>query len=107
MIKSVTPLGDRILIKPIEEGEKKYGAILLADMGQERPEIGKIIAIGTGRTTETGARITPDDFDIKVGDVVLIPKIGTIRVEIESEEYYVTPFKEILGKVEYEADDTL
>lgn len=104
MIKAIHPLNDRVLIKPIDAGERRRGAIIIADTGQEKPELGKVIEVGPGRKTETGAFIGPDDIQVKAGDVVLIPKIGTIRTEIDGEEYYMTQFKEILGKVDYQED---
>lgn len=104
MIKAIHPLNDRVLIKPIEPGEKRRGAIIIADTGQEKPELGRVIEVGPGRKTEVGSFIGPEDIQVKAGDVVLIPKIGTIRTEIDGEEYYVTQFKEILGKVDYEED---
>lgn len=103
MIKNVIPLGDRVLIKPLEEGEKKYGQILIAT-SEDRPEIGEVVAVGSGRTTEFGIRINEDDCPVQVGDTVMIPKIGTIRVEVDGTEMYLTPFKEILGKVELSED---
>lgn len=104
MIKAIHPLNDRVLIKPIEPGEKRRGAIIIADTGQEKPELGRVIEVGPGRKTEVGSFIGPEDIQVKAGDIVLIPKIGTIRTEIDGEEYYVTQFKEILGKVDYEED---
>lgn len=105
MIKGIHPLNDRVLIKPIDAGERRRGAIIIADLGQEKPELGTVIEVGPGRKTEFGVMIENEDIQVKVGDVVLIPKIGTIRTEIDGEEYYLTQFKEILAKVDYEAED--
>ena len=104
MIKSVLPVGDRVLIKPIVE-DSRVGAILIADLGHEKPEMGEIIAIGEGRPTEAGGFVSPKDFNLAVGQVVLIPKIGTTRIEVDREEYYITPFKEILAVVDYSKDE--
>lgn len=106
MIKAIHPLNDRVLIKPIDAGERRRGAIIIADTGQEKPELGEVIEVGPGRRTEIGYYIGDNENDIQVkkGDIVLIPKIGTIRTEIDGEEYYLTPFKEILAKVNYEED---
>jgi len=73
-----------------------YGNIIVPDMGKERPEMGEVIAVGPGRYTEFGAFI---NVNAKVGDLVLVPKIGTIRVEFDGEEYYIVPDKEILAVV--------
>lgn len=104
MIKAIHPLNDRVLIEPIDTGERRQGAIIIADTGQEKPELGRVIEVGPGRKTEVGAFIGPEDIQVKPGDYVLIPKIGTIRTEIDGKEYYVTQFKEILAKVDYEED---
>lgn len=95
-MKSLEPQNDRVLIKPIEEDEQMYGNIVIPDMGKERPEMGKVIAIGPGRQSEFGQYIR---VNAKVGDIVLVPKIGTIRIEFEGDEYYITQDREILATV--------
>lgn len=97
MKKHISPLGDRVLIKPLSETEATYGNLLIPDLGKERPEIGEVIAVGPGRLTEHGTIIVPD---IKPGAKVLIPKIGSLRVDLDGEEFYITQFKEILGIIE-------
>ena len=92
-MKVLAPLNDRVLIRPIEEGEQMYGNIVIPDMGKERPEMGEVVAVGPGRMSEYGKFITSN---VNVGDIVLVPKIGTLRIEFESEEYFITPFREIL-----------
>lgn len=103
MIKHIYPLGDRVLIKPIDQGERRHGAILIADLGQERPELGEVIAVGEGRQSEF-ADLTMK-VHVKVGDIVLVPKVGTIRTEIDGDEYYLTQDKEILAVVDFEKED--
>ena len=95
-MKSLEPQNDRVLIKPIEEDEQMYGNIVIPDMGKERPEMGKVIAVGPGRQSEFGQYIR---VNAKVGDIVLVPKIGTIRIEFEGDEYYITQDREILATV--------
>jgi len=87
---------DRVLIKPIEDDEQMYGNIVIPDMGKERPEMGQVIAVGPGRQSEFGQYIR---VNAKVGDIVLVPKIGTIRIEFEGDEYYITQDREILATV--------
>lgn len=102
MIKSFKPLNDRVLIKPIEQGEKKSGAILIASIGDENTtRIGKVIAVGPGRKTEFGTFIEPV---VKPEDYVVIPKIGAQRVTIEDEEYWVIADKELVAVVDYSQD---
>jgi|TARA_R100000081_G_C4725011_1_gene120191 chaperonin GroES len=94
MSKTLKPSNDRIIIKPIDEGEKTYGNIVIPDMGKEKPEIGEVIAVGKGRMSEFGHFIPVNH---KVGQVVLVPKIGTLRIDFEGEEYYIAQDKEILA----------
>lgn len=95
-MKTLEPLNDRVLIKPVEDNETMYGNIIVPDLGKERPEMGEVIAVGPGRTTEFGQYIVPN---VQVGDMVLVPKIGTLRVEFNEEEYFIVPDKEILAVV--------
>jgi len=97
MSKLLKPTNDRILIKPIDEGEQTYGSIVIPDMGKEKPEMGEVLAIGPGRLSEHGQLITVRSC--KVGDVVLVPKLGTLRLDFEGQEYYIAQDKEILAVV--------
>ncbi len=96
MSKKLLPSNDRVIVKPVEEGEQMYGSIVIPDMGKERPEMGEVISVGPGRQTDFGQFIT---VRAKVGDVVLIPKAGTIRLDFEGEEYFIVRDKEILATV--------
>ena len=97
MSKTITPCNDRIVIKPIDEGEQTYGSIVIPDMGKEKPEMGEVISVGPGRLSEFGKMIPIRSC--KVGDVVLVPKIGTLRLDFEGEEYYIAQDREILAVV--------
>jgi len=87
MAQKLHPTNDRILVKPIDEGEQTYGSIVIPDMGKEKPEMGEVLATGPGRLSEHGQLITVRSC--KVGDIVLVPKIGTLRIDFEGEEYYI------------------
>lgn len=87
---------DRVIVKPVESGEERYGSIILPDMGKERPEMGEVVSVGPGRTSEFGQFIK---VEAKVGDIVLIPKIGTIRIDFDGQEYFITPDREILATI--------
>ena len=67
-MKSINPTNDRILVKPIDEGEQTYGSIVIPDMGKEKPEIGEVIAVGPGRLSEFGKMIPIRSC--KVGDML-------------------------------------
>lgn len=96
MSKSLVPQNDRVLIKPIESGEEMYGNIIVPDMGKEKPEMGEVVAVGPGRQSEFGQFIT---VRANVGDIVLIPKIGSLRIDFEGQEYFITPDREILATI--------
>lgn len=96
MSKSLKPSNDRVLIKPIDEGEQTYGSIVIPDLGKEKPEMGEVIAVGQGRMSEFGHFIPVKH---KVGDIVLVPKIGTLRIDFEGEEFYIAQDREILAVI--------
>ena len=96
-MKILKPMNDRVIVRPIEENEQLYGNIIMPDMGKERPEMGEVIATGLGRLSEFGTHIP---VKAKVGSIVLIPKIGSIRVEFDNQEYYIVQDREILAIVE-------
>ena len=96
MTKVLQPQNDRVLIKPVESGEEMYGSIIIPDMGKEKPEMGEVIAVGPGRQSEFGGWL---EVKAKVGDVVLIPKIGSMRIDFDGQEYFITPDREILATV--------
>ena len=95
--KLLSPSNDRILVKPIDEGEQTYGSIVIPDLGKEKPEMGEVLAVGPGRVSEFGHMITVRSC--KVGDIVLVPKIGTLRIDFEGEEYYIAQDREVLAVI--------
>ena len=97
MSKILNPANDRVLIKPIDEGEQTYGSIVIPDMGKEKPEMGEVLAVGPGRLSEYGQMIPVRSC--KKGDIVLVPKIGSLRIDFDGEEYYITRDSEILAVV--------
>jgi|SRR6056300_1323904 len=97
MDKQLLPSNDRILIRPIDEGEQTYGNIVIPDMGKEKPEMGEVLAVGPGRLSEYGQMIPIRSC--KKGDIVLVPKIGTLRIDFEGEEYYIAQDREVLAVV--------
>ena len=99
MSKTLIPQNDRVLVKPVDEGEQMYGNIVIPDMGKEKPEMGEVVAIGPGRMSEFGKFIP---VNAKVGEVVLVPKIGTLRFDYEGEEYYIIQDREILASIKEE-----
>ena len=76
MAINVKPLGDRALVQPLEEKEVKKGGIIIADTAKEKPQEGTIVPVGAGKLDDNGKKI---EFNVKVGDKVLISKYGATR----------------------------
>jgi chaperonin GroES len=93
----VRPLGDRVLVKRLEEEEKTKGGIIIPDTAKEKPQQGKVVAVGNGRTTEDG-KVIP--MNVKVGEKVLFQKYSGSDIKIEGEEYLILREEEILGIIE-------
>mgnify|MGYP003627052547 CR=1 FL=1 len=98
----ITPLGDKIIILPQEEGEQTYGNIIIPDAGQERPEIGTVLAVGPGRISTDGTLI-PNRLE--VGATVMVPKFGAQKVEIENETYLIAGESDVLGIIKQKEDN--
>jgi chaperonin GroES len=91
---NVKPLGDRVLVQPIEEEEVKKGGIIIPDTAKEKPQEGKVVALGTGKINEEGKKI---DFQVKKGDRVLISKYGGTEVVINDDRFLIMREDDILG----------
>ena len=94
---SVKPLGDRVLVQPVEDQEVKKGGIIIPDTAKEKPQEGKIVAVGTGKRDEHGKLIP---FEVKKGDRVLISKYGGTEIKIDGKEYLIMREEDILGVIE-------
>ena len=95
MTTNVKPLGDRVLIQPLEEKEAKKGGIIIPDTAKEKPQEGEVIAVGAGKI-EKGERIP---LDVKVGDRVLFGKYSGTEIKVEDEDYLILREDEILAKL--------
>ena len=95
MAVKLQPLADRLVVKPIEREEVTKGGIVLPDTAREKPQEGKVLAVGPGRLSEDGKRIA---MDVKVGDVVLYVKYGGTEIKIEDEEVIILRESDILAK---------
>lgn len=93
----IRPLGDRILVKRIKEEEKTKGGIIIPDTAKEKPQEGKVVAVGKGKVTEDGKTIAPD---VKAGDKILFGKYSGSEVKIEGEEHLILREDDILGVLE-------
>ena len=93
----IRPLQDRVIVQRIEEKEKTKGGLIIPDTEKEKPQEGKIIAVGKGKLNEDG-KITP--LDVKVNDRVLFGKYAGTEINIDGEEHLIMREEDILGIIE-------
>ena len=91
------PLHDRIIVRRIEEGEQRIGGIIIPDSAKEKPQQGKVIAVGAGKVKEDGKRIP---LDVSVGDKVLYSKYGGTEIKVEGEDLLVLRESDVLARVD-------
>lgn len=96
MARTFQPLGDRILIKPVEQEEVSKGGLVLPDTARERPQEGEVIAAGPGRLTDEGSRIP---MELAIGDKVLYAKYAGTELKEDDEDYLVLRESDILAKI--------
>ena len=96
MTRTFQPLGDRILIKPVEQEEVSKGGLVLPDTARERPQEGEVIAAGPGRLTEEGNRIP---LELSVGDKVLFAKYAGTELKEDEDDFLVLRESDILAKI--------
>jgi chaperonin GroES len=93
----IRPLQDRVIVKRIEEEEKSKGGIIIPDTAKEKPQEGRVVAVGKGKVNEDG-KITP--LDVKVNDRVLFGKYSGTEINIDGEEHLIMREEDILGVLE-------
>ena len=91
---NITPLGDRVLVQSVEDDEQVKGGIIIPDSAKEKSQQATIIALGTGKKDDDGNVV---DFQVKVGDVVLVSKYGGTEVKFDDEIYQLLREDDILG----------
>ena len=96
-MKGIRPLGDRILVKRIKEEDKTKGGIIIPDTAKEKPQEGKVVAVGKGKRSEKGDLIAPE---VKAGDRILFGKYSGSEVKLEGEEHLILREDDILGILE-------
>ena len=96
MKPKIKPLGDRVLIKPIEESEQVKGGIIIPDSAKEKPQEAEVVALGTGKKDDNGKVI---EFSVKVGDRVIVSKYGGSEIKLDEQEYSLVREDDILGIV--------
>jgi chaperonin GroES len=90
----IQPLGDRVLVKPVEQAETKRGGIIIPETAKEKPQEGLVVATGKGKTTEDG-KVLP--MDVKTGDKVLYGKYSGSELKLEGQDYLIMHQDDILG----------
>ena len=95
MALKLRPLGDRLVVRPIEREEVTKGGIFLPDTAKEKPQEGEVLAVGPGRLSEDGKRIA---MDVKVGDIVVYTKYGGMEIKVDEEELLILREGDILAQ---------
>jgi len=93
----IRPLQDRVIVKRIEEEEKSKGGIFIPDTAKEKPQEGKVVAVGKGKVNDDG-KITP--LDVKVNDRILFGKYSGTEINVDGEEHLIMREDDILGVIE-------
>lgn len=93
----IKPLGDRVVIKVLEREEKTKSGIVLPDTAKEKPQEGKIVAVGSGKTLDNGQRVA---LDVKEGDKVIFSKYAGTEVKFDGVDYLILSERDILAIVE-------
>ena len=92
----IQPLADRVVVQPLEENEQKKGSIIIPDTAKEKPQQGKIVAVGPGKLTDEGKLVK---MEVKKGDKILYGKYSGTEVTIDGEEYLIMRESDILAKI--------
>jgi len=93
----LTPLGDRLIVKPVEEEETTASGIVLPDTAKEKPQRGKVLAVGDGKWDDDGEKRIP--LDVDEGDEVLYSKYGGTEISVDGEDLLVLRESDVLAKV--------
>lgn len=92
----IKPIGDRVLVKHVEEKEQVRGGIIIPDSAKEKPQQGEVLAVGPGRRSDTGDLIP---LDINVGDTVVYSKYGGTEITVEGEDVLILAGRDILATI--------
>ncbi|NQT29025.1 MAG: co-chaperone GroES [Candidatus Saganbacteria bacterium] len=92
--KNLTPLGDRVVVKPEPEEQKTKSGIVLPDSAKEKPSEGTVVAVGSGRVLDSGQRVA---VEVKIGNRVIYSKYGGTEIKIDGEEYIILSERDILA----------
>jgi chaperonin GroES len=96
---NLRPLHDRIIVQRLEEGEQQIGGIIIPDSAKEKPQQGKVLAVGNGKTSDDGTRIP---LDVQRGNLILFGKYSGQEIKLDGEEYLIVKEDEVLAIIEGE-----
>lgn len=94
---SIRPLGDKLVIKVIEDTEQTSGGIFIPDSAKEKPQKGEVVAVGPGKTLDDGKK---EEMEVKVGEIVLFAKYAGTDVKMNDETFKILSVKDVLGVFE-------
>ena len=94
---SIRPLGDKLVIKVIDDAEQTSGGIFIPDSAKEKPQKGEVVAVGAGKTLDNGEK---EPMEVKVGEIVLYAKYAGTDVKIDNVRYKILSVKDVLGILE-------
>ena len=97
MAMKIKPLGDRLVVKPLEGEEKTPSGLILPETAKEKPQEGEVLAVGPGRYDDKGKRVA---LDVSVGDIVLFAKYAGSEIKMRDEKYLILKESDVLGIVE-------
>jgi chaperonin GroES len=93
---TIKPLADRVLVEALEAAEKTAGGLYIPDNAKEKPQKGKVVAVGPGKTSDSGSLVKPE---LKVGDVVLYGKYSGTEVTVDAKEYLIMRESDVLAVI--------
>jgi chaperonin GroES len=93
---NLKPLGDRVVVEHVEQAEKTAGGVFLPDTAKEKPQEGRVLAVGSGRTLENGTKLA---MDVKPGDKIIYSKYSGSEIKLDGKEYLIISEKDVLAVI--------
>jgi chaperonin GroES len=93
---NLKPLGDRVVVEHVEQAEKSAGGVFLPDTAKEKPQEGRVLAVGTGRTLDNGTKLP---IDVKPGDKIIYSKYSGSEIKLDGKEYLIISEKDVLAVI--------
>ena len=101
---NLRPLHDRIIVQRLEEGEQHIGGIIIPDTAKEKPQQGKVLAAGNGKTNDAGKRVP---LDVRAGDLILFGKYSGQEIKLEGDEYLIMKEDDVLAVIDGKTNHTV